>query len=115
MMPAINRVNPNASPGNSLPRPALRWVAATCAVMVWMLGLLAASPELHARVHHDADHAGHTCAVTLFSQGLDHPELGSALAPEPALVVVAEVIPSELLQVESVMDWLRPGRGPPVR
>jgi hypothetical protein len=30
---------------------------------------LAASPELHKRVHHDADSAGHDCFATLLSHG----------------------------------------------
>ena len=83
--------------------------------MVWVLGLLAVSPELHARVHQDFDHAGHNCAVTLFSQGLDHPVLDAVLPLAPALVVVADVAPVEPLFVESARDWLLPGRGPPVR
>jgi hypothetical protein len=29
----------------------------------------AGSPQLHERVHHDADHAGHRCAVTLLDAG----------------------------------------------
>jgi hypothetical protein len=83
--------------------------------MVWVLGLLAASPELHALVHADADDPGHSCAVTLFSQGVDHPAVDTVLAPAPALFVVADLYPTEPLQVESVEDWLLPGRGPPVR
>jgi len=98
-----------------MPAAAIRWISAFCAAMVLMLGLLAASPELHARVHHDADHAGHTCAVTLFSQGLDHPAIGGELPLAPAMVIVSGLIPSEPQRIESVTDWLLPGRGPPVR
>ena len=83
--------------------------------MVWTLGLLAASPELHARLHHDADQEGHACAVTLFSQGLDNPAVGAALPVVPSLFVVADVVPTEPQRVESPRDWLLPGRGPPVR
>ena len=39
---------------------------------LWSLAL-AASPELHARVHKDANRAGHNCAVTLIASGtFDH-------------------------------------------
>jgi hypothetical protein len=39
---------------------------------LWSLAL-AASPELHARIHKDANRAGHSCAVTLIASGnLDH-------------------------------------------
>jgi hypothetical protein len=48
-------------------------------VSTWLLGsfffalVLGSSPELHARVHHDANQPGHTCAVTLIASGsVDH-------------------------------------------
>lgn len=84
-------------------------------MQVWVLGMLAASPELHAWVHHDAEQSGHTCAVTLFSHGLDNPTLGAALRLAPCLIIVAEVAPTEPQRVESAKDWQLPGRGPPVR
>jgi hypothetical protein len=115
MMPNFWPVTRSAFPRHMPPCPAFRWVAAVCAVMVWSLGLLAASPELHARVHRDADHAGHTCAVTLFSQGLDNPVAGAALPLTPNLTVSMVVMPTDPPRVECARDWLRPERGPPVR
>jgi len=63
------------------PRPFHRFTAFLAVLCVLALGILAASPDLHAWVHHadaspatshalpvsDADHA---CAVTLFANGM---------------------------------------------
>ena len=38
------------------------------AAFFWTL-LLSVSPQLHARIHHDADRGNHTCAVTLIATG----------------------------------------------
>lgn len=97
------------------PRPALRWLAAMCAAMVFLLGLLAASPELHARVHNDADHEGHACAVTLFSHGADPAAIGVDCVVAPMAPVFVALVPEAPREVQSVVDRLMPGRGPPVR
>lgn len=51
------------------------------AAFFWTL-LLSASPQLHARIHADANRADHTCAVTLIATGsydhTAHPPLVSA-------------------------------------
>jgi len=63
------------------PTPLLRVTALVAALCVFVLALLAASPELHAGLHAtgkaDAAHAAapvgaadHVCAVTLFASGL---------------------------------------------
>ena len=51
---------------------------------VWLLGLLAFSPELHAAMHKDADHEEHSCAVTLFSQGFEGAALPAVFTVAPA-------------------------------
>ena len=74
---------PEANPFPSMPRPEhplLRAVALMAASCVLMLAVFAASPTLHAGLHakpagvEQADvpvgDADHTCAVTLFAQGL---------------------------------------------
>lgn len=86
-----------------------------CAVAVWLLGLLAGSPELHAALHPEAGLAGHACAVTLFQQGTEDPAPQVFFVTAPRLVVVAPAIPAQPLGVESPENWLRPGRGPPLR
>jgi hypothetical protein len=54
-----------------IPRPgwfrsALAGVVGLC---VLMAGLMAASPELHEHLHHDAGHADHTCLATMIADG----------------------------------------------
>ncbi|MBI3885712.1 MAG: hypothetical protein HY302_08310 [Opitutae bacterium] len=95
--------------------PAKRWTALGCAVLVWALGILAASPQLHASLHRDAGQLEHSCAVTLFSHGAENSAPPVRLNVAPTLVVVGMLAPSEPLSVESVRDWLQPGRGPPLR
>ncbi|MBI2517145.1 MAG: hypothetical protein HYV95_09540 [Opitutae bacterium] len=102
-------------PPAALPRPALRWMAAFCALTVWLLGLLAGSPELHASLHRDAGLADHTCAVTLYNQGVENPAPSAVLLTIPQIVTVATVAPIEPQRTESPKDWLPPGRGPPGR
>jgi len=96
------------------PRPALRALAVFCALTVWMMGLLAASPQLHAALHSDADQSDHSCAVTLFSHGCDG-GLGSVcLACAPILFVACENAVQPVLPVADVPYRLPPGRGPPL-
>jgi hypothetical protein len=102
-------------PRTAAPSAAFRGLAAFCAVLVWALGLLAASPELHAALHHDADQADHVCAVTLFHQGTENPVPLLVVAPEPLLTVAAIVAPVEPFRFETPDGWLQPAQGPPLR
>ncbi len=99
------------------PRPlsrALRGVAVLCALTVWLLGLFAASSPLHVSVHDDAAHADHTCAITLFSQGLED-SLGCADLPvTPALFPAGEIATLPVVLLTDTPDRLPPGRGPPL-
>lgn len=102
-------------PRPDAPSVVFRGLAACCAVLVWALGLLAASPELHAALHHDADQADHVCAVTLFSHGTENPVPPLVIAPAPLLTVVAIVVPVEPFRFETPDGWLQPAQGPPRR
>jgi hypothetical protein len=99
------------------PRPIsriMRGVAAVCALTVWLLGLFAASSQLHVSVHADAGHAGHSCAITLFSHGLED-SLGCAdLVVTPALFPAGEIAPVAIAPLSEMSDRLPPGRGPPL-
>jgi len=56
------------------------------AAFFWTL-LLSASPQLHARIHADANRGDHTCAVTLIATGnYDH-------AAHPPLITAPQFIP----------------------
>jgi hypothetical protein len=96
------------------PSRALRGVAALCALMIGLLGFFAASSQLHGSVHDDADHAGHACAITLFSQGVEG-SLGQAdLVVTPALFPAGEIGTVTSAPVTDTPDRLPPGRGPPL-
>lgn len=60
-------------------------VAAASIALVLALAALAVSPEAHARLHNEADHQNHACAVTLFAHGVfaDITPV-EAVMPEPA-------------------------------
>jgi hypothetical protein len=109
------RPSRHSSRAPASPSRAIRWLAGFCAVTVWMLGLLAASPELHAALHADAGQADHDCVVTLFSHGTDTASSATptVAAPVPYLVGVSPL--PEVVLAGSVLDRLQPGRGPPVR
>ncbi|MFT3831657.1 MAG: hypothetical protein QM691_18330 [Opitutaceae bacterium] len=59
---------------NAEPLPRLPLRTRLCAlVLVWQVffvGLLAASPALHALAHHDAHADAHPCAVAMFHHGV---------------------------------------------
>ncbi len=71
-----------------------RAVIAICvfATFVWALAL-SASPQLHQRVHKDANRVEHTCAATMITSGsynhAAHPLVGA-----PALVIHFSKIPA---------------------
>jgi len=108
----------------------LRWLALGCVLLVGMLSLAAVSPEIHAALHGHSpaqdghsdptEHAGtqtetgHSCAVTLFSQGI---ESGCAPvlvlgAPEPLFTDV--IVLADQVAKAARATQLPPGRGPPV-
>lgn len=75
--------------------------------------LMAASPSLHRRFHPDANHADHSCAVTLFTHGgVTMADVPTVLAVFVALLVCC-LLP--LVSAEFTSGDLRLGfsRGPP--
>lgn len=96
------------------PTAAFRWLAVFCALSVWMLGLLAVSPQLHASLHSDAWHQDHSCAVTLFSHGADGAITDASVASAPVLFPAGECAVQPALPVASAAYRLPPGRGPPL-
>ncbi len=62
---------------------------------------LSVSPQLHERVHPDANRSGHACAVTLVASGnVDH---------SPATVLVSSPAPiAELTGSELNSQWVEP-------
>ena len=60
------------------------------AAFLWAL-TLSASPQLHERVHSDANRAGHTCAVTMIASGNLNDSPPAALIITPAPVVELKI------------------------
>jgi hypothetical protein len=87
--------------------------------MFWAL-TLAASPDLHERVHPDANHEEHDCGAMLFLSGAVGPVLAAvafALAPPrlllvrvtaPTLPVVWAVRPADRAVLEHAPPWPAP-------
>ncbi|MDB6114355.1 MAG: hypothetical protein JWQ62_1300 [Lacunisphaera sp.] len=112
-MTILTRVTGSNAKLRSLPTPASRWVAALLAVTIWVLGLLAVSPQLHAALHSDADHQDHVCAITLFSHGVDVASHGAAQVSAPILFASGDNPLPAALPVTGDHYRLPPGCGPP--
>lgn len=88
-------------------------LASLLAGLVLLLDAMAASPNLHELIHHDADAPGHECAVTIFAHG-------QVDLPVVEVAAIMPVAPVEFLPLTSVsafnalVESLPPGRGPPV-
>lgn len=80
---------------------------------VLLLGILGASPVLHATLHADAAHADHVCAVTLFAQGVEG--LGDPIFVAQPLRLHAAIFAedADAIRWESPRYWLLPAHAPP--
>ncbi len=115
-VPPVNAPRPSA-----VLTPASRGLAVLLAVLVWWLGVLGASPALHAALHDEhggecapsETEATHHCAVTLFAHGAD----GFEAAPE--LVTLGAERTLGRVAATAAHDWaapehrLRDACGPP--
>ena len=107
------------------PRPSQRFTAFLAVLCVLALGILAASPDLHAWVHHadgsqttnhavPVSDADHVCAVTLFANGL------LALALFCLLLLLAPLARDGVVRAVDAIAAaepryrLLPAQGPPV-
>ena len=71
------------------------------AAFLWML-VLGVSPQLHSRVHSDANRVEHTCAVTLTASG-------NYTHSPPALVIGVPVAFSEFSGIPALnLVWVQP-------
>lgn len=78
-----------------------RFVAAVVsAAFLWTLAL-AVAPQLHERIHADANQIEHTCAVTFVAAGNYH----HTVAPPPAISAIARV--ECAAPVTSTDDWIQ--------
>jgi hypothetical protein len=88
-------------------------LAGGCAALVVLLAVLAASPGLHERLHHDAGAADHECAITLFLHGVDEAVAAIAVAAVVWMVVALVVIAPIGPDLDRRLYWLPPGNAPP--
>ena len=87
-------------------------VSLLCLGLFVFLQVLAAAPELHRCLHHDANQTEHQCAVTLLSQGNLH--AAPALMPAVSSPVFVVEIPAHSVSAPVTVDYLLlPGRAPP--
>jgi hypothetical protein len=88
------------------------FVAALLMGLVLFMAALASSEALHKLIHHDADEAGHECAVTLFAHG--HVDSTTCDIPLVTPTVRVETTPHlEFFVVSPTIENLPPGRAPP--
>lgn len=90
-----------------------RLIAVGGIVLVLLLAVLAASPQLHAWLHGDAGEADHECAVTLFQHGADAVVEVLAVAATAWTVVALVVVPPTAPDLHQRRYWLPPGNAPP--
>jgi hypothetical protein len=103
----------NRSMRHSVSRP-LRWVAAACALSIWLLGVFATSSHLHSALHADAGETGHTCAITLFKDGVENATVFTAIVVTPVVFPVGETVQVTEIPGQNSVGLLPPGRGPPL-
>jgi hypothetical protein len=101
-------------------RPASRATAILAALCVFVLTLLAASPEWHARFHGDetaqsipVGAADHECAVTLFAGGVEALLVVCLLMLVRPLVRGVMVSATDLIAVARPRYLLVPSHAPP--
>jgi hypothetical protein len=88
-------------------------IASLLACVVLLLDAMAACPDLHELIHHDADEPGHECAVTMFAHG----QVDSPVVDVAAIIPVApvEFFPMTSVSVfNALVEELPPSCGPPV-
>jgi hypothetical protein len=88
-------------------------LAAALVAVLLLVEAMAASPELHQRIHHDADAPDHECAVTMFAHG----QTDAAPVDVPivaSLILIETVFPVEISAFCPSVLNLPADRGPPV-
>ena len=92
-----------------------RQLAAVCAMLVFALGVFAASPGLHEQLHHGPQASPDDgCAVVLFANGVSASLAVIDLPPVPVAWGAQIFAGSPELLLGSPCYRLLPGRGPPV-
>ena len=86
-------------------------LAALLVALVLLLDALAACPELHELIHHDAGKADHDCAVTMFAHG--HVDAATVDVFAAKAVILIESVPQiEFFIFAPAIENLPAGRAP---
>jgi hypothetical protein len=88
-------------------------MALACALAVWLLGLFASSAQLHEALHEDAAHGGHSCAITLFNDGVEDPVCSNGFTVAPAVLPLGKIVAVTIAAPADTGVRLPPGCGPP--
>ena len=92
-----------------------RMLVTSCGLLVFSLGIFAASPTLHGQLHAGAQRpADDECAVVLFATGVSVAVPFTAEPPVPAEWGELPAVPAERLMPGSPRFLLPPECGPPV-
>jgi hypothetical protein len=101
-------------PGFNPQGSARRLAGVVGAVVFWLLAQVAAfSPALHHWLHETSQSPQHYCAAVVFQQGQVEPTPSTVAVPPPEAVEFS--LPATGPQrLPGQVEWLPPGRGPPV-
>jgi hypothetical protein len=99
---------------NRNPGRGTRCLGGFLASLVLFLAAMAASPVAHGELHHDACHADHECAITMFAQGAE--PVQSAIEVAWSIGRVESRVPATqpFAGVEEPAHLRPPASGPPV-
>ena len=91
-----------------------RFTAAGCALVVFLLGVLALSPALHGELHDDCCAPEHECVITLFHAGVENPTAHVLVTIAPPHVRIERLAAPVTERVrEAAPERLPPSQGPP--
>ena len=95
--------------------PVRRALAVSLAVLIFVLGIFAASPVLHGQLHHHTDqHQEDGCAIVLFAGGVALTLATNVVPPTTVEWQASRRIELAEIFLDSPRYLLRPERGPPV-
>ena len=95
-------------------RPVRFLAAFGLILLVLLCGAFAANPSLHKLIHHEAEDAGHECAISLFARGQVHFEEAPPILSTPDFISFETAPTAPILILQPAEYLLLPGRAPPV-
>jgi len=96
------------------PARGTRCLGIFLAALVLFLAAMAVSPAAHGELHHNANHAEHQCAITMFAQGVEPAHCAVDVASSLELAATGAQIAREFAGVAEPAHLRPPASGPPV-